>query len=310
MAFSATDAAFEGFRLVRRNPMALVIWSALYLILSLASLYASAASLGGMVAMNELIEGMEASPPANFQDMFPVFEAYGQAMSHTLWLMPISLAVGSVIHAAVARGVLTPEDKAFGYVRFGMDEVRVLVVSIVITLAAILIYCLAIAVVIAIGAVAIATEQAWMGLVVVLAIFAAVALMVWLAVRWSLAIPIVVAEKRFAFFDSFALTRGRFWPLLGMAIIAGLLSVVIWFLSMIVVMPVSMMSGMGMMSAMGASTDPSAMLEAFDPTSPWMIATAVLNAIIYALMVGVVYAPFSAAYRGIAGSRSGAAAAE
>lgn len=310
MAFSATDAAFEGFRLVRRNPMALVIWSALYLILSLASLYASAASLGGMVAMNELIEGMEASPPANFQDMFPVFEAYGQAMSHTLWLMPISLAVGSVIHAAVARGVLTPEDKAFGYVRFGMDEVRVLVVSIVITLAAILIYCLAIAVVIAIGAVAIATEQAWMGLVVVLAIFAAVALMVWLAVRWSLAIPIVVAEKRFAFFDSFALTRGRFWPLLGMAIIAGLLSVVIWFLSMIVVMPVSMMSGMGMMSAMGASTDPSAMLEAFDPTSPWMIATAVLNAIIYALMVGVVYAPFSAAYRGIAGSRSGTAAAE
>lgn len=310
MAFSATDAAFEGFRLVRRNPMALVVWSALYLILSLASLYASAASLGGMVAMNEMLEGMEASPPANFQDMFPVFEAYGQAMSHTLWLMPISLVVGSVIYAAVARGVLTPEDKAFGYVRFGMDEVRVLVVSIVVTLAAVLIYCLAIAVVVALGVVAVATEQAWMGLLVVIAIVAAIALMVWLAVRWSLAIPIVVAEKRFAFFDSFALTRGRFWPLLGMAIIAGLLSVVIWFLSMIVVMPVSMMSGMGMMSAMGASTDPSAMLEAFDPTNPWMIATAVLNAIIYGLMVGVVYAPFGAAYRDIVASRSGGAASE
>jgi len=310
MAFSATDAAFEGFRLVRRNPMALVVWSALYLILSLASLYASAASLGGMVAMNEMLEGMEASPPANFQDMFPVFEAYGQAMSHTLWLMPISLVVGSVIYAAVARGVLTPEDKAFGYVRFGMDEVRVLVVSIVVTLAAVLIYCLAIAVVVALGVVAVATEQAWMGLLVVIAIVAAIALMVWLAVRWSLAIPIVVAEKRFAFFDSFALTRGRFWPLLGMAIIAGLLSVVIWFLSMIVVMPVSMMSGLGMMSAMGASTDPSAMLEAFDPTNPWMIATAVLNAIIYGLMVGVVYAPFGAAYRDIVASRSGGAASE
>jgi hypothetical protein len=310
MAFSATDAAFEGFRLVRRNPMALVVWSALYLILSLASLYASAESLSGMVAMNEMIEGMEASPPASFQDMIPVFDAYGQAMSHTLWLMPISLLVGSVIYAAVARGVLTPEDKAFGYVRFGMDEVRVLVVSIVVTLAAILIYCLAIAVVIAIGAVAIATEQAWMGLIVVVAIFAAIALMIWLAVRWSLAIPIVVAEKRFAFFDSFALTKGRFWPLLGMAIIAGLLSIVIWFLSMIVVMPVSMMSGMGMMSAMGASTDPSAMLEAFDPTNPWMIATAVLNAIIYGLMVGVVYAPFGAAYRDIVASTRGAAASD
>lgn len=310
MAFSATDAAFEGFRLVRRNPIALVVWSALYLILSLSSLYASAQSLSGMVAMNQMIEGMESSPPASFEDMFPIFEAYGQAMSHTLWLMPISLVVGSVIYAAVARGVLSPNDKAFGYVRLGMDEVRVFVVSVVITIAAVLIYLLAIAGVVTLGVIAVATEQAWMGLLVVVGIFAAIALMVWLAVRWSLAIPIVVAEKRFAFFDSFALTKGQFWPLLGMAIIAGLLSVVIWFLSMIVVMPVSMMSGMGMMAAMGASTDPAAMLEAFDPTNPWMIATAVLNAIIYALMVGVVYAPFGAAYRDIVGSRAGEAASE
>ncbi len=302
MAFSATDAAFEGFRLVRRNPMAIVVWSVLYFVLSLASLFASAQSMRGMVAMTEMLEGMESTPPASFQDMAPIFEAYGQAMSYTAWLMPVSLVIGSIIYAAVARGVLTPQAKSFGYVRFGMDEVRVLVVSVVITLAAIAIYCLAFAGVFALGAVAIATEQAWMWLIVVFGFFAAIALMIWLAVRWSLAIPITVAEKRFAFFDSFSMTRGRFWPLFGMAIIAGLLSLVIWLLAMIVAMPVSMMSGVSMMGAMGASTDPAAMLEAFDPANPWMIATAVVNAIVYALMVGVAYGPFAAAYRDIKGA--------
>jgi len=310
MAFSATDAAFEGFRLVRRNPMAIVVWSVLYFVLSLASLFASAHSMRGMVALTELLDGMESTPPASFQDILPIFEAYGQAMSYTAWLMPVSLVVGSIIYAAIARGVLTPQAKGLGYVKFGMDEVRVLVVSIVISLAAIVIYCLALAGVFALGAIAIATEQSWMWLLVVLGFLAAIALMIWLAVRWSLAIPIVVAEKRFAFFDSFGMTRGRFWPLFGMAIIAGLLSVVIWFLSMIVAMPVSMMSGVSMMGAMGASTDPAAMLEAFDPTNPWMIATAVVNAIVYALMVGVVYAPFAVAYRDITGSTPSAAVSD
>ena len=32
MSFSATDAAFEGFRVVRRNPVALVAWTVVYLV--------------------------------------------------------------------------------------------------------------------------------------------------------------------------------------------------------------------------------------------------------------------------------------
>ena len=40
MAFSPSDAAFEGFRLVRRKPIALVAWALLYAVLSLTSLFA------------------------------------------------------------------------------------------------------------------------------------------------------------------------------------------------------------------------------------------------------------------------------
>lgn len=307
MSFSATDAAFEGFRLVRRNPLAIVIWSLLYLILSLANLFVSAGAMQSMVAMTEMMEGMEASPPTTLEGMMPMLTAYGQVLGQTAWLMPVSLVVGSVIYAAVARGVVNPQDKGLGFVRFGMDEVRVLVVSVGISLLSAVIYTAAFIGVFVLAGIAVATEQAWLWLFVVLGFFAAIAFCIWLAVRWSLAIPITVAEKRFAFFDSFALTKGRFWPLLGMAIIAGVMALVIWALSMIVAMPVSMMSGLSMMGTMGTTDDPTAVLKAFDPTNPWTIATAVLNAIVYALVVGVVYAPFAAAYRDIVGAKPSAA---
>ena len=125
--------------------------------------------------------------------------------------------------------------------------------------------------------------------------------MVWLAVRWSLAIPIVVAEKRFAFFDSFALTRGRFWPLLGMAVLAVVMVLLVQLLSSIVSMPIALASGAESWS-FGSGQDSEAVIAALDVSNPWVIAHAVVEAIVSALTVGVLYAPFAAAYRDITGA--------
>ena len=131
-------------------------------------------------------------------------------------------------------------------------------------------------------------------------IIGALGLMVWLAVRWSLAVPITLAERRMAFFDSFRLTRGRFWPLLGMAILAGIMAMVIGLLSLVVVAPLTLMSSMTAFGGM-SGTDPAAMFEAYRTFNPWMLVSAVINAAVYALTVGVVYAPFSAAWRDLKG---------
>lgn len=295
MRFSATEAAFEGFRLVRRNPVALVFWTLAYLVLSVGSMLAMILHRDQIVEGMRTLETLSASGASSMEDISTMMDAYAQMTSYSFLVLPLSILISAMLSAAVARGVLTPDDKRFGYMRLGMDELRVFVVTVVLAILTALIAGMAFGVVMMIGSVGAVTGQAWLFLVAVLAALATFALVIWLAVRWSLAVPITVAEKKFAFFDSFRLTKGRFWPLLGMAIVAGVLSLVMWALSMIVVLPLGMMSGMSTMGMGG--TDSAAVVERLTLANPLIFLNALANAIVYALMVAIVYAPFSAAYR-------------
>ena len=299
MAFSASDAAFEGFRLVRRKPVALIAWALLYAVLSLASVFAMSNAIGLMVEWGERAEALESAEPTQAEVM-AVFQGFGEVMLSLAWLLPVSLIVGAMLMAAVARAVLNPRAGGFGYLRLGMDEVRVFVVSLVLC---ILLFCGWLAVGLLVGVlagIAGATGASWMWLVVVLGGLAGVAAIVWLAVRLSLAVPITVAENRFAIFDSFALTKGCFWPLLGMAVIAFVMVLVISLLAMVVTLPLNLMTGLESWS-FGSNADPEVMAAALDLTNPWVIVNALVEAVVYALTVGVMYAPFAAAYRDIKG---------
>ena len=300
MAFSASDAAFEGFRLVRRKPVALIAWALLYAVLSLASVFAMSNAIGLMVEWGERAEALESAEPTQAEVM-AVFQGFGEVMLSLAWLLPVSLIVGAMLMAAVARAVLNPRAGGFGYLRLGMDEVRVFVVSLVLC---ILLFCGWLAVGLLVGVlagIAGATGASWMWLVVVLGGLAGVAAIIWLAVRLSLAVPITVAENRFAIFDSFALTKGRFWPLLGMAVIAFVMVMVISLLAMIITLPLNLMSGLETWSFGSGGSDPEIIAAALDLTNPWVIVNALVEAVIYALTVGVMYAPFAVAYRDIKG---------
>ena len=151
-----------------------------------------------------------------------------------------------------------------------------------------------------------ATETSWFGLTSIRETSSLVTranspsrrAMIWLAVRLSLAIPITVAEKRFAFFDSFKVTGGHLWGLIGMAVIAFVMTLVVSILTSIVFFPLTMGMGAAVdweslegMNAMG-------ILQAIGP----MVAVAiVLQAISSALLAAVMYAPFAAAYRDLKG---------
>ena len=309
MSFSATDAAFEGFRLVRRNPVALVGWTLLYLVYTLATLFAAGGMMRSMAVWMDQVEALEAGPPPSSPEaLVPIMESYMAAMSHMAWAIPLSLVIGAVLMAAIARAVLTPGTGGFGYMRLGMDEVRVFVVTLVIAILYACATAVAFAAAFIIGGIAIGAMEGWGALVMVLAVLAAIAFMIWLGVRWSLAVPITVDQKKFAFFESFAVTKGRFWPLFGMAVIAFIMVLIVSLLAGIVTMPISMMGGMSMFGNMGE--DPTEMFRNFNPTNPWIIASSVVNAFVYALTVAVLYAPFSAAYRDIVGTTRGAAASE
>lgn len=298
MSFSATDAAFEGFRLVRRNPMAIVIWMVISAIASIGQIFAAGGMKESLVAMTEMMKDMQNSPPTTLEGWTPFLNAYSDMMSSAAWMMPVSLVLSSVLTAAVARAVLRPDEKAFGFVRLGMDEVRVFIVTLIIGILA-AVFCTAVFVAaVIVGMIAIRALEGWGGLVMFLTVLGAFAFMIWLLVRWSLAIPITVAEKRFAVFDSFAATKGRFWPLLGMGLIAFIMALLVMLLCGIVSMPLSMMLGMNMWGSMdGPSADH--IVKMFDVTNPLVIASAVVDAITSVLVLGVIHAPFAAAYRSL-----------
>lgn len=300
MAFSATDAAFEGFRLVRRNPLALVAWTLLYAVLTLTTVFSLSRVAGPMadlIVKAEALEGVR-NPPR--EQIMALMADFGVVMSQVLWLAPVSLVVGAMLSAAVARGVLQPSGDRFGYLRLGMDEVRVLGVTIVLGIVMGLAAVIGMAV---LGVVFMAADAAGAGagaIVRLIGFCAFLCAFVWASVRLSLAVPITVAEKRFAFFDSFGVTRGRFWPLLGMAVIVIVMVMVVQLLSVIVSLPLQVASGLEDWT-FGAGQDAEVIMAALDVTNPWVIGHAVVEAIVAALTVGILYAPFAAAYRDITG---------
>lgn len=302
MAFSATDAAFEGFRLVRRNPLALVAWTVLYAVLTLIALFSLSTMVGSLEAWSAQAEAMESVDQPSLEQVMALMSGFGAIMAQIAWLLPVSLVVGAMLGAAVARGVLNPSRDGFGYLRLGMDEVRVLAVTFVLGLIMTFVAVVAfVALGVLIGGAKAAGGGGAAAIAGVVGVLAMVCLFVWLSVRLSLAVPITVAEKRFAFFDSFSLTKGRFWPLLGMAILAFVMVLVVQLLSSIVTMPIALVSGMESWS-FGSGQDVEDVRAALDVTNPWVIAHAVAEAIVSALTVGILYAPFAAAYRDITGA--------
>ncbi|MDQ8029774.1 MAG: hypothetical protein REJ23_13700 [Brevundimonas sp.] len=292
MPLAATDAAFEGFRLVRREPKVLIAWALVYLVFAVIQLGAIYLNRDNVAAGLAVVEGFGNRMPSTPEEFNRMMEGYNQATSHGLWLLPFSLVIGAVISAAVSRAVLFPEQKAYGYLRLGMDEVRVLVITVIVALLSGVGFGAAMMAVAILGAIAIMVPILWIA--VGLGVLAAIALFIWLLVKWSLAIPIVMTEKRLAVFESFRATKGQFWPLLGLAIIAGVLGIVVWALSLVVVMPLSMLSGLG---PMGAGNVSEVLLERLTSGSPMLLLSACANAIVSALVVGVFYAPFSAIWR-------------
>lgn len=298
MSFSASDAAFEGFRMTRRSPMTVLWWALAYIVFFAGILALASGPIIHMVSEMERLEGL--SDP-QFSDFSSLGQTYFSLFS---WVMPLSLVFGAVINAAVARAVLRPGQSAFGYMRLGMDEVRVLVVTLVLAIA--------FGVVMALGGVVLGfvagfvnasgTSGLWLGVVV--GGIALAVLAIWLMVRFSLAVPIVVAERRFAFVDSFALTKGRFWPILGMAVLAGVMSLLVGLLGGIIAQAVTLMTGgLDVLSGM----EEARLDEIVRAAWPALLTWGVINALISALQLAVIYAPFSAAYRALTGKEEGAA---
>ena len=269
MTFSASDAAFEGFRIVRRRPLAVLAWALAYIVA-----FALGFVLVGQSVMSVMsqVEALEQGGTPTMADLQPVFQAYGTILG-VAW--PLALGLSVVLTTAIARAVLRPKDSAFGYLRVGRDELRVLGAIVVMSLLLGVYYVVVGGVAVGLGAYAYSSSQGWAWLACVLVGIAGFCGLIWLAVRLSLMVPVIVAEQRFSLFASFPLTRRRFWPLLGMALLAGIMSIVVSFLGGLVSMPITLLTG-GTMASQFQGLEGQTLPEILRVLAPVLIVSGVI----------------------------------
>lgn len=295
-SFSATDAAFEGFRLTKEQPKTLLIWAAFNLIVSVVSLVLLI-GVGGssLQAMMEMEQAGAEADPAQAMEMLR-----GLGLVYAL-ILPVALISQSMLGAAVYRAILRPGDGGVGYLKLGGDELRLILLSLIYFLlmmvGVVAVTFLAGLVVGLVGAAIGAGGAALLGVGVGLFVGG---LMIYVVVRLSLAGVITFAQRRIAVFDSWGLTRGQFWNMTGAYVLTLAAVVVVMLLSVIIFAAVAAIASGGDLAAVGAmfSPDMSSLAAYMTPT---MIAYTVFGALLNAVYYAAIFSPHAVIYRALAG---------
>lgn len=292
-AFSASDAAFEGFRITRERPLAVAIWVALYVAYQGALLILVMPRVAPFMAVMQQQAQGGGSP-----DTAAVMNAYQEVAPAYAILLPLALVVNALMQCAVYRSVIRPEDRGLGFIKLSADEFRVLAVQIALTLLLGVGVFIGLVLTTAVGAGVGAASQP-IGVVVGAAMLAAVICAVTLvAVRLSLAPVLTFADRDLRVFESWTATRGLFWPLLGAYVLA-------FFMGLLVAILVSIVSAMATAAvgwATGASATPD--LNGFDAvllTSPPVITGVLFQGVISALFSVILFAPAAAVWMRLRG---------
>jgi len=268
MSFSATDAAFEGFRVTRQNPAAVLLWSMVWLIgLILSSLLAAPAIMPHMAELQAANGDINALSPEALQ-------AFGLAMAG---FVPPLLLAQALVAPAVYRAVFEPEKRRFGFLRLGKTEARMLGVLIILVV---------VQLVLNVGA-DLATRGAGAaiglagGVIVNLIAFA---LGLWVAARLSLVAPLTLLRSGLPLVEGWKRSGPIVWPLIGVNVLAVAMALLVGLLLALVAWPVT-----AAMSGSGAGAGLAALL------------LMTLMALGFALITVLLWSPFAAILKQLEG---------
>ncbi len=287
--FSASDAAFVGFRLVREHPRTVGVWAALMTVLSLA-----VSTLTIKLAGPQLAEfmAMSAENNASPQEMMAVLGRLAPLMVVSL---AYSLALYSVMLGAVNRIVLRPTEGRSAYLRLGRDELRqagVLILSNLLLLGVYFVAVLVYAVLLAIG---IAAGGAIGGIIGLVGFVAVACLMIYMAVRLSFASAITFDTGKVSIFESWAATKGHVGSLLGAYLLAVVMGIIVYLLIMTIVAAVGAIVAGGIGGLGGLFEPDMSSLEAF--FTPVGIVRAAFAGLISVLTTLIIFSPAPTIYQ-------------
>jgi len=223
MTISATEAAFEGFRVTRHNPLAVLLWGGVWLIGLIAVMLVAAPMIAPFASEFEAAAGdvNALSPDAT--------RALTIAM---LAVLPVMLLVQAVLAPAVYRAVLEPEARRFAYIRLGRVEARMLGVVVLLALLSVGLN--------AGGEALTGLARQAGGMLAALAVsFATFAFTIWISVRLLLAAPLVLRRKGLPIRESWRMTAGVFWPLLGVYLLSIAMTLLVVLLLVLIGWPLT-----------------------------------------------------------------------
>jgi hypothetical protein len=273
-AFSASDAALEGFQVLRRHWRVAIGWC-LFSVVGFVALLVAA--FVGIVVVTLAVSSREAASTAG-----------GVLGGLIFGLGAVGVAV--MVVAALYRLMLVPDaPPAMFYLRISRDEARLFGLWIVLGAALACATSAGVAVVGALG------RFGWLagalGALVSLALFA------WLMLRVSLAGPANLAEGRLGIVRSWRLSRGRVWAIAGAALIAGclfvLMFVVVWVVTFVIQAAIG---GFHSLTPVDLS-DPQALAERPGAYAFALVVELALGPLFWVIAA----APFAAIYRQLAG---------
>lgn len=298
--FSATDAALEGFRIMKERPVALVACSIFTFMIGV---------IGALIEVNmppEARQAMAAIQGEETMDMGPFLEA----LAITSPILLFDLIVLCVMAAAVYRILLHGEVGWRGYFRLGITELRLVALTLIYGVLFVVLVALAVFAAALVGMLSSAFGQALTVLLSTVAWLAALGGVVFVVVRMSLA-PVITFERgKLALVESWPVTRGQFWRLTGAYVLALACIVVAAMLALLVFLPVA---GIAILASGGTLADLGKIVAPPEPTygaylDPLRLAYMAVSSVFNALWFAVVAAPGAYAYRALtlgAGARAG-----
>ncbi len=293
MAFSASESAFEGFRIIRREPATVAIWAVILLVLS----------LGATAVMAPMLRGMMTTFTPGATPTVTQMAALGNIWRIYLVAIPLELIALSVFSAAVYRTVLRPEEKGFARLRIGPDELRLMGLYLLLGLFFFGIFLVIgiVAGLLSVGVIAAAQSTGTGAIILITAIIYLATLLVsaWMSVKFSFAAPMTFAQKRIRLFGSWNATKGKFWPLLGCYLLALVFMIIILLVDLVVSGAVMFGMSGGSLNGLMSLFSPSAAASAMNVLSPVYVVRLVVGAAFGVVLWIVALAPAASAYRDI-----------
>lgn len=206
-----------GFRLIRERPGAMLIWTLVQLIVAVATSFVTTWIV--QASFYAALSGEDV-----------------QSLQLTAALQFILLGLGglvfsTILYAAVQRAILRPDEGGPGWLRLGMDEVRLFLLLLL----CLFIFLLALlAVGLFLGAILYRASPG--AAVAAIYIVGGIGGLLF-GTKISLIFPLTLKKGAFAIGEGTSLSRGRFWTLLGTYLIIFLILLVLGILNVAVTQP-------------------------------------------------------------------------